>query len=152
MKNYKKRNFYTLGELIFLARNRKGYSREDVVKILNEEKVEIKEVSIKGEVKTQNITLKTIKKWENDLNYPDIDVIYVLARILEVDPNKLLASKQYVQKHKIDSLAMKIVGNVCYALDISPNYVGIYRKIVSDAIRIIVVLLYAKLFLIFMGY
>lgn len=89
---------------------------------------------------------------ENDLNYPDIDVIYVLARILEVDPNKLLASKQYVQKHKIDSLAMKIVGNVCYALDISSNYVGMYRKIVSDAIRIIVVLLYAKLFLIFMGY
>lgn len=64
MKNYKKRNFYTLGELIFLARNRKGYSREDVVKILNEEKVETKEVSIKGEVKTQNITLKTIKKWK----------------------------------------------------------------------------------------
>lgn len=151
MKKRENRNFYTLGELIYLSRIRKGFSREDVAKFFENEKIDMQDVSLKGKISHKKITEKTIKKWENDLKYPDIDLIYILARFLDADPNKMLASKQYVQKHKIDSLAMKIVGMVCYVLDITSNYLGFYRKLVSDAIRIIIVFLYAGLILTFMG-
>lgn len=151
MKKKENRNYYTLGELIYLARTRKGFSREEVAKFFEEEKVDEQDVSIKGKISHKKITEKTIKKWESDLKYPDIDLIYMLARFLDADPNKMLAAKQYVQKHKIDSIAMKIVGLVCYTLDIASNYVGFYRKLVADAIRIIIVFLFADLFMTFLG-
>lgn len=151
MKKREDRNFYTLGELIYLARIRKGYTREEVAKLFEDEKIDEKNVSLKGEISHNKITEKTIKKWESDLKYPDIDIIYILARFLDADPNKMLASKQYVQKNKIDGLAMKIVGIVCYTLDIASNYVGFYRKLVSDAIRIIIVFLLADLVMVFLG-
>lgn len=151
MKKRENRNFYTLGELIYLARIRKGLSREEVAKLFEDEKIDVQDVSLKGRISHEKITEKTIKKWENDLKYPDIDLIYVLARFLDADPNKMLASKQYVQKHKVDGIAMKIVGLICFTLDISSNYVGYYYKVVSNVIQIIIVLLFANLMYLFIG-
>lgn len=149
MKKIQKRNFYTLGELIYLSRMRKGLSRKELANLFENEKIEERDVSLKGVITYSKITEKTIKKWETDLKYPNIETLYILARYLDADPTQFLASKQFVQKNKIDSISMKILGFICYTLDIASNYVGAYYKIVSVSIEIIIVLTFGRLMYMF---
>lgn len=149
MKKTYKRDFYTFGELLYLSRTRKGLSRKEISELFNKEKILEKDVSLKGVISYNKITEKTIHKWEKDLKYPDIDILYKLAQYIDADPTQLLRAKQYVQKHKIDSISMKIVGLICYMLDTTSNYVGFYYKIVSNVIQITIVLLFGRMMVLF---
>ena len=61
MKKRENRNFYTLGELIYLSRIRKGISRQNLANIFDKDNIEEKDVSLKGVIKYNKITEKTIK-------------------------------------------------------------------------------------------
>ncbi|MCI8276645.1 MAG: hypothetical protein HFJ46_01720 [Clostridia bacterium] len=152
MKKRENRNFYTLGELIYLSRIRKGISRQNLANIFDKDNIEEKDVSLKGVIKYNKITEKTIKKWETDLNYPNIEIIYKLSQYLDADPTEFLKAKQSVQKYSVNGIAMKIVGLICYAFDIASRNLGFYNKIVSTAIRLIIAMVALRMIYVFVGH
>ena len=50
------------------------------------------------EIKDRRINEKTIKQWESSKAYPDLDMCYKLAYILEINPNELLWLRNYERK------------------------------------------------------
>ena len=49
-------------------------------------------------IKDRRINEKTIKQWESSKAYPDLDMCYKLAYILEINPNELLWIRNYERK------------------------------------------------------
>ena len=65
------------GAYLYDLRQKKGYSIEELAEMFNNE----------------NITVKKIRKWEHDLEFPNIDEIYKLSEIYEVRSEELLQVK-----------------------------------------------------------
>ncbi len=50
------------------------------------------------EIKSKNVTEKTVKNWEDNKDYPNLDMIYKLAYILEINPTELLVFRDKCRK------------------------------------------------------
>lgn len=72
------------GEKIRKARNAKGMSAEELAYSLNKDEYEK--------------TLKLIKYWEKGNGYPDLNQIYKLAEIIEIDPNEIFELRENGRK------------------------------------------------------
>lgn len=56
----------------------------------------IKELAWK--INNPKVNPNTIKNWENGFDYPDLDMIYELAKILDLNPNELLNLKNKIHE------------------------------------------------------
>lgn len=63
----------TLGERLKKARNNKNISLKELSELLNE--------------RGNKVAISTISNWENNRNKPDVDTIFDLCSILNVEPN-----------------------------------------------------------------
>lgn len=97
--------FKTFGQYIMEGRDKKGLSRLSLVERIIDKGYEASE--------------RDIKLWERDAWYPDITMIYVLAEILEISPNDLLAAKQFMQEAGLNAIDMVTMRVVCKFVDIS---------------------------------
>lgn len=59
------------------------------------------------------IVEKTITKWQKDLEYPDITIIYILAEILNLNVNNLLIAKQLMQQCGLISINIELMQKIC---------------------------------------
>lgn len=97
--------FKAFGQYIREGRDKKGYSKSRLVEtIVN---------------KGYKVTEKDIKSWEKDAYYPDITMIYLIAEILEINPNDLLLAKQYMQEAGLNAIDMATMRFICKFIDVS---------------------------------
>lgn len=76
--------YKTFGTQISEGMYKQGYSKQALSEVLIQ--------------RGHYIVEKTIAKWQKDLAYPDITVMYILAEVLELNINNLLAAKQLMQQ------------------------------------------------------
>ena len=75
------------------------------------------------------IVEKTIARWQRDLEYPDITIIYILAEVLELNVNNLLIAKQLMQKYGLASINMELMKKICKFFDKSFVFAYYFIKI-----------------------
>ena len=78
MKKKKDPNYIDFGEWLYELRKEKGLSEYELSKKIN--MVNVKEINI--------------KKWERDLEFPDLDVIYKLSEIYMISSSEIIDKKQ----------------------------------------------------------
>lgn len=71
-----------------------------VGKIIKEarEKQGLRDIDLVWKINKPNITLKTVRNWENGKEFPDLDMIYELSYLFNLNPNQLLDMKNTIQK------------------------------------------------------
>ena len=72
---------------------------------------------------------KTIAKWQKDTEYPDITIIYILAEVLDLNVNNLLAAKQLMQRYGLASINMELMKKICKFFDKSLVFAYYFIKI-----------------------
>ena len=55
-------------------------------------------VDLAWQINNPKITEKTVKDWEKGMKFPDLDMMYKLAEILELNPNELLRLRNKIQE------------------------------------------------------
>ena len=85
MDNYK---IKTCGSLIEEARIEKKMTIQDLVNEINNQKK-------KNE---KDIDIKTVIEWESSKDYPELEMCYKLAYILELNPTELLGLRNFERK------------------------------------------------------
>lgn len=93
----------SVGKLIKEAREKKGLSIEELTWKLNK----------------PNITKKLVTNWEKGQEFPDLDNIYLLAQILDLNPNELLNKRLTIQDesiHEINPANRRVGGKVFQAV------------------------------------
>ncbi len=50
------------------------------------------------EIRSEKVTKKTIKRWEEDKEFPNLEMIYKLSEILELNPTELLIFRDRARK------------------------------------------------------
>lgn len=103
MKKKKKEKSIDFGEWLYTLRRAKGYSEIDLMEIIND----------------ANITEKNIKKWERDLEYPDLDMIYKLSEIYHVPAVEMLHIKEQTLKEGIEGVHKWIIRWISYLIGFS---------------------------------
>lgn len=91
------------GAYLYDLRQKKGYSIEELAEMFNNE----------------NITVKKIRKWEHDLEFPNIDEIYKLSEIYEVPSEELLQVKTQTLQEGTKMIHKNIIRIIGYILGLS---------------------------------
>ena len=107
--------YKTFGTQLAEGMKIKGYSKQ----ALSEELIS----------RNHYIVEKTIARWQRDLEYPDITIIYLLAEILDLNVNNLLIAKQLMQKYGLASINMELMKKVCKFFDKSLVFAYYFIKI-----------------------
>ena len=104
MKNLKEELLENdLGAYLYNLREKNGYSVEELAEKFNNE----------------NITIKKIKKWEHDLDFPNIDEIYKLSEIYQVPSEEILQVKTQTLQEGTKGVHKNIIRLIGYILGIS---------------------------------
>lgn len=77
-KNKKDENYIDFGQWLYELRKEKGYTEDQLVDKIN--MVNVQEINI--------------KKWERDLEFPDLDAIYKLSEIYMIPSSEIIDKKQ----------------------------------------------------------
>ena len=86
MKKKIDENYVDFGEWLYELRKEKGYTEEQLV----------------DKIHMTNVQEINIKKWERDLEFPDIDAIYKLSEIYMIPAAEIIDKKQKTMKAGID--------------------------------------------------
>lgn len=78
---------------ILKLRKQIGYTQEDLAHYLN-------------------LTKATISKWENDLSYPDIKYLPVLANLFDISVDELIGYSPYLEKNEIKKLHASLTSRI----------------------------------------
>lgn len=91
------------GAYLYDLREKRGYTIEELA----------------GKINMQNVTIKTIKKWEHDLEFPNLDTIYKLSEIYEVPSEVLMQVKTETLQEGLKGVHRTIIRFIGYILGIS---------------------------------
>lgn len=91
------------GAFIYDLREKRGYTIEEVAEKIN----------------MPNITIKTIKKWEHDLEFPNLDTMYKLSEIYEVSSEILMQVRTETLQEGLKGVHRTIIRFIGYILGIS---------------------------------
>lgn len=84
------------------------------------------------------ITKKKLKNWINDADFPNLDAIYLLAEVLDMNPNDLLEAKNKTQdgmRKKTSPAARRMIGK---ALDLARPTVNMILLLIGITLAILV--------------
>ena len=94
MKNRNKdENYIDFGEWLFNLRKEKGFTEEELVDKIN--MINVKEINI--------------KKWERDLEFPDLDAIYKLSEIYMIPSEEIIDKKQKTLQNGVEGIHIYII-------------------------------------------
>lgn len=93
MKKKKEENDIDFGEWLYQLRKEKGLTEDQLVDKIN--MVNVQEINV--------------KKWERDLEFPDLDVIYKLSEIYMISSAEIIDKKQKTLQAGVDSIHMYII-------------------------------------------
>ena len=92
MKN-KDENYIDFGEWLFNLRKEKGFTEEQLVDKIN--MINVKEINI--------------KKWERDLEFPDLDAIYKLSEIYMIPSAEIIDKKQKTMQNGVEGIHIYVI-------------------------------------------
>jgi transcriptional regulator with XRE-family HTH domain len=113
------------GAYLYDLRCKKGYTVEELA-----EKIDM-----------ENVTIKNVKKWEHDLEFPNLDQMYKLSEIYEVPSEEIMQVRTQTLQEGVKSIHKDIVRLLGYLLGIS-----IYGTIIISYIIIAAAFIYALIF------
>lgn len=94
MKNKNKdENYIDFGQWLYELRKEKGFSEYDLVEKIN----------------MRNVQVINIKKWERDLEFPDLDAIYKLSEIYQIMAAEIIDKKQKTLQAGVDGIHIYII-------------------------------------------
>lgn len=108
------------GELIKNLRIKNGFTYNDLAYKIN----------------LTRITPKTVKKWEYNLEFPDLDMLYKLSEIYQYPCEKLLKAKTDTLQSGVNGIHKRFIRWISFTLGISLysaiviNYVSIFLAFV----------------------
>lgn len=103
MKKVKDEDYIDFGQWLYNLRTERKITEDDLV-----EKI--------GMINVQKIN---IKKWERDLEFPDIDAIYKLSEIYMIPSSEIIDKKQKTLKAGVDGIHMYIIRMISLFMGIS---------------------------------
>jgi transcriptional regulator with XRE-family HTH domain len=115
------------GAYLYDLRCKKGYTVEELAEKINME----------------TVTIKSVKKWEHDLEFPNLEQMYKLSEIYEVPSEELMQVKTQTLQEGVKSIHKDIIRLLGYLLGIS-----IYGTIIISYIIIAAAFVYSIWFFI----
>ena len=109
-----------LEKMLLRLRVSKGWTRLQLVKKLE----------------NNNITKKTIKKWEYGLEYPDLNTIYKLSEIYKISSSDFIMAKNNSYEKGLAGINKNVIKFISYALNVS-FYVGTVITILIYVITLV---------------
>lgn len=91
------------GAYLYDLREKSGYTVEELAEKIN----------------IPNVTIKTIKKWEHDLEFPNLDIMYKLSEIYEVQVEILMQVKTETLQEGLKGIHKTIIRFIGYLFGIS---------------------------------
>lgn len=102
-KKKREKNFKDFGEWLYELRKQSDFTEQQLA-----EKIDM--------INVQEIN---IKKWERDLEYPDLNIIYKLSEIYQISSTELLHSKEETLKYGIEGIHKYIIKWISLFMGIS---------------------------------
>lgn len=96
-------NYVDFGEWLYKKRKEKGLSEAELVEKIN--KINVQEINV--------------KKWERDLEFPDLDTIYKLSEIYMVSSAEIIDIKQQTLQAGVEGVHMYIIRMLSLIMGIS---------------------------------
>ncbi len=103
MKKVKDENYIDFGQWLYELRKQKDYTEEGVAQRIN----------------LPHIQVKNIKKWERDLEFPELDAIYKLSEIYMVSSTEIINKKQQTMQHGLEGINMYLIRILSLIMGIS---------------------------------
>lgn len=103
MMRKKHENYIDFGEWLYEKRKERGLTEAELVEKIN--KVNVQEVNI--------------KKWERDLEFPDLDTIYKLSEIYMISSAEIIDKKQKTLQAGVEGVHMYIIRMLSLFMGIS---------------------------------
>lgn len=102
-KKIKNENYIDFGQWLFELRKEKGYTEEELVQ----------------KIDRKNVEVKNIKKWERDLEFPDLDSIYKLSEIYMIPSAEIIEKKNQTLQTGVEGINMFVIRMLSFILGIS---------------------------------
>lgn len=102
-KKNKDKDYIDFGEWLYKLRVKKGLTEEQLVDKIN----------------MVNVQQINIKKWERDLEFPDLDMIYKLSEIYMIPSAEIIDKKQKTLQAGMDGIHMYIIRVLSLIMGIS---------------------------------
>jgi len=125
-KKIKDENYIDFGQWLYETREENGYTELELVEKINQ----------------QNVQVKNVKKWERDLEFPDLDAIYKLSEIYGIPSAEIIEKKNQTLQAGVEGINMFVIRMISLMLGIS-----IYGTIIISNIVI-----YGALILVFIWF
>lgn len=91
------------GAYLYDLREKSGYTVEELAEKIN----------------VPNVTIKTIKKWEHDLEFPNLDIMYKLSEIYQVPSEVLMQVRTETLEKGLKGVHRTIIRFIGYLFGIS---------------------------------
>ncbi len=91
------------GQWLYELRKQHELTYEELVEKINIPKIEI----------------KNLKKWERNIEYPDLETIYRLSEIFNIPSEELLTSKEQTLKKGVGKINVQLIRFISYILNVS---------------------------------
>lgn len=127
MKNFKEKLLENdFGAYLYDLRCKKEYTIEELARIINME----------------TVTIKAIRKWEHDLEFPNLDQMYKLSEIYEVPIEEIMQVRTQTLEEGLKGVHKTIIRFLGYLLGFS-----IYGTLIICYTIIFIALIYAFWFI-----
>lgn len=128
MKNFKEKLLENdFGAYLYDLRCKKEYTIEELARIINME----------------TVTIKAIRKWEHDLEFPNLDQMYKLSEIYEVPIEEIMQVRTQTLEEGLKGVHKELIRLLSYVLGFS-----IYGMLIICYIIIFAAFIYAIWFFI----
>ena len=102
-RKIKYENYIDFGQWLYELREERGYSELELVEKINQ----------------VNVQVKNVKKWERDLEFPDLDSIYKLSEIYGIPSAEIIERKNQTLQTGVDGINMFVIRMISLMLGIS---------------------------------
>lgn len=102
-KKIKDENYIDFGQWLYELRKSKGLTEEQLVDKIN--MINVQEINI--------------KKWERDLEFPDLDAIYKLSEIYMIPSTEIIDKKQKTLQAGVDGIHIYLIRVLSLLMGIS---------------------------------
>lgn len=99
----KNENYIDFGQWLYELRKEKDLTEEELFQKMN----------------LVNVQVKNIKKWERDLEFPDLDAIYKLSEIYNIPSVEIIEKKNQTLQTGVDGINMFIIRMLSLFLGLS---------------------------------
>lgn len=124
MKKKKDENYVDFGQWLYELRKSKGLTEEQLVDKIN--MINVQEINI--------------KKWERDLEFPDLNAIYKLSEIYMIPSTEIIDKKQKTLQAGVDGIHIYIIRILSLLMGISIYGTILFCRIVLFVTLILVTL------------